>query len=528
MKIRIPNTIAFSMLALACVLFALQLQSLFIFPQPNSLRWFGDETWLMTEAVQQIATGVIHYPLAIGSTLEHGKGLVLSMTWLSSLLYGLPALIVGHDPVAVGRVVTAVLAFGLLLSVYFCARWLGASRFASALAVLLLVCTRSFFFASHSVRPDLLAGIIVLAFVVICTKFAKQGRELETWEWFGYGALVVFLAFSSSIHLLTLLGPVSLYFLWRLGGTQRWSLTAPAMTGAMGMMAILIAVYYCTTGNLTLFAVTAGPVQFHDVISSIPIRRPFSRSVQVSNIVIRFKQFVSEAPQAFVLPLLFVIVPRRSSEHRHSFAIAVGIVFLSWLLLEGAEINYLMHLLPLIFLGLALIATTIVDRWGYVGVTVFTLLALVSVRFGFDDSFKAMSTAAAIDRSNRANIHSITESIRSSWQGTGKPRVMCEPFALDRLSQDNSIQAMTDHFISFPLYSQPIDSFFIKEHVNYVVLYNSPVYPKDRMRDDPFYRQVRRSGILMGSYPGTNGDMGRDYFDGLHWQDTLLLFQISR
>ena len=85
---------------------------------------------------------------------------------------------------------------------------------------------------------------------------------------------------------------------------------------------------------------------------------------------------------------------------------------------------------------------------------------------------------------------------------------------------------MTDHFISFPLQSLPLDSFFRKEHVDYIVLYNTPVYPKNRGRDDPFYQAVRSSGRLIATYTGTSGDMGRDYFDHSNWQDTLLLFQL--
>src|ERR1019366_9729303 len=115
---RIERTLAWLMLAMALVLVLLQLRSLFIFPLPNSIRWFGDETWLMSEAKQQITTGVVRYPLAIGSALEHGKGVVLSMTWLSSLLYGLPVCIAGHSIVADGRIVTAVLAILLLVSLY--------------------------------------------------------------------------------------------------------------------------------------------------------------------------------------------------------------------------------------------------------------------------------------------------------------------------------------------------------------------------------------------------------------------------
>jgi hypothetical protein len=528
MNTRLQKILTILLIAMAAVLFAMQLRSLFIFPQPNSFRWFGDETWLMTEAVHQITSGLVRYPLAIGSTLEHGKGLALSMTWLSALLYGLPALIVGHNPVAVGRIVTAVFAMGLLSLLYGCSRSLGASQFASAFGVMLLVSTRSFFFASHSARPDLLAGFIVLVFVTLCVKLAQNGKEFGVGWWFGYGAIIVFLSISSSIHLLTLLGPVALFFFWRFGGLRQWNYAASAIAGAGAMAAILIAVYYGTTGTLTLFSSSTGPAQFQDVLSSIPIRRPFSRSVQVANIIIRFKQFLSEAPQIFLLPILLPLIWRRASDVRHTFVIASFIVIVSWLLFEGAEINYLMHLLPLLFLGLALAATVVLERWNPVVIASFTGIAILFSIFSFHDSSNAFFAASDIDQSNKANIHAIEANIATNWHGTGKPRVLTEPISLDRLSQDTNIEVMTDHFISFPLRPWPIDSFFKQEHVNYAVLYNSPVYPKNRGRDDPFYQDIMRSGRLIASYVGTGGDMGRNYFGHSNWQDTLFLFQLSR
>ncbi len=524
----IARALPIVLLAMAAALLAQQLRSLFLFPQPNSFRWFGDETWLMVEAIKQIATGVVHYPLAIGSTLEHGKGLVLSMTWLSALIYGLPALLSGYDPVASGRIVTSVLALGLLVLLYRSARTFGASRFAALIAIVLLISTRSFFFASHSARPDLLAGLVVLGSVAICAKLVRDGKQYSSRWWFGYGATVIFLSLSSSIHLLTLLVPVSLFFMYRLGGMRRVSSLASVVGGAAVVAALLIAVYWCTTGNLTLFSTSVGPVQFHDVISSIPIWRPFSRSVQVANVVIRFKQFASEAPQVFLLLALIPFVWRRIFGRSHPFATATAIVFLSWLLLEGAEINYLMHLLPLLFLGMAIMIDYVANEWKCVGITVLTGIAVVAFGFGCRDSSEAFATASLIDRSNQINLQMLEADILVHWRDSEKPCVICEPFALDRISQDTNIEAMTDHFISFPAHSWPLDTLLQHEHVNFAVLYNSPVYPKDRAKDDPFYLQIARSGRLIGSYIGTSGDMGRDYFNGLHWRDTLLLYQFPQ
>jgi hypothetical protein len=283
----VRRILPFMLLLMAAVLFASQLRSLLVFPEPNSLRWFGDETWLMSEAKQQITTAVVRYPLAIGSQLEFGKGLMLSMTWLSAVLYGLPVWIILHDAVAVGRCVTAALALLLLIALYASSRVLGASRLAAALAVLLLISTRSFFFASHSARPDLLAGMIVLLVVTFGTrKSERPPRIIHSMRWwFGCGAIFMFLAVSSSIHLLTLLAPVALFFFWRITENEkqphsRRRAAIASAAGMLSMLTLLVLAYYFANRSLDLFPASAG--QFHDVLHSIPIFRPFSRSVQVN------------------------------------------------------------------------------------------------------------------------------------------------------------------------------------------------------------------------------------------------------
>ncbi len=518
------------MLAVVAVLFALQLRSLFIFPEPNSIRWFGDETWLMSEARQQIATGTVTYPLAIGSQLAHGKGLVLSLTWLSSMLYGLPILVAGGDPVLAGRCVTAVLASILLIALYLASRRLGASRVASIVAILLLVSTRAFFFASHSARPDLLAGLVVLLVVVFFTRTSRQLLARNDARWFLSGAAMAFLAVSSSIHLVTLLLPVTVYFVAQGtkmtgGAMKRLSAFAWYAAGAGSMLGLLAFVYFITTGSLTLFPPSAQSGQFHDVLSAIPILRPFSRSVQEANLVIRLKQFAAEAPIILILPLIipFVLDWKRS---QRPLATATIIVVLCWLLLQGAEINYLMHLLPLLFLCLSIAITRMAGRWKN-SIWVFASVAALAFLAGVRDSGAARASAVPIDDSNRAAVHYIENSIASTWRGQGKPIVLTEPPTLDRLSQDTSIRVMTDHFISFPEQAQPFDSLFQREQVDYAVLYNSPSYPKIRSMNDPFYQAVGRRGLIIARFTGKSGDIGRNYFNHSDWSDTVLLFKFK-
>jgi len=511
---------------MAAILFASQFRSLFIFPEPNSLRWFGDETWLMSEAKQQISTGVVRYPLAIGSQLERGKGLVLGMTWLSAVLYGLPLWIAGHDPIAVGRCVTATLALLLLISLYVSSRMLGSSSIASAFVVLLLVSTRSFFFASHSARPDLLAGMIVLLAIAIGVRYSERTaglRHSNRW-WFVFGAMFLFLVVSSSIHLLTLLAAAAIIFFWQISTKEhRASAAIMSAAGMLSMLCVLILAYYLANRSIALFPASAA--QFHDVVHSIPILRPLSRSVQVANIVTRFKQFASEAPIIFLLPIVAPFTLKWKNA-RHILAFAAIAVMVSWFLFQGAEINYLIHILPLLFLCLSIVLARLELRWKSPAVPLLALAAVTFV-FGMRDSSTAYKNASRLDTSNNYASRIISDSIASTWRSTSKPRVLTEPPLLDRLSNDTELEVMTDHFISFPLRVEPIDSFFAREHVNYAVLYNSPAYPKDRPRNDPFYRSVMQAGQLVTSYIGASGDIGRDYFNPSDWRDTVLLLKLG-
>ncbi len=528
---RLDRQLAVGLVAIALSVLALQLSSLFIFPQPNGLRWFGDETWLMSEAKSQITTGVVRYPLALGSTLEQSKGLVLSMTWLSSCLYGAPSALIPGDPIEIGRSVTAALGVLLCASLFVCARKLGASHSSAALAVLLLVCSRSFFYSSHSCRTDLLAGLIVLVTVTLLMLRAKQSTQPSGRWWLLFGAVIAFLSVSSSVHLLTLLLPVSTYFVWRLGALSRSRNVYFALAGSLAVFIILVSAYYVAIGNLTLFTPTsAGHSQFHDVLSSIPILRPFSRSVQVSNLVIRMKQIAIEAPQVYlIVPLLAVAM--RSSRQRllspSSIAFPISIVICSWLFLEGSEVNYLVQILPLLLLAVAILFSRLTEHSPRIKYSLIVLLALSVGGLGVRDALPVRSTARNIDRSNERAIAQIGSAVAQTWRGKGKPRVCTEPTSLSRLSQISSIETMTDHFISFPTREEPLDSFILRHHIDYFVLYDSPTYPKNRQRDDPFYREVVRLGSLEATIIGTSGDVGRDHFCRSDWMDTLLLFRIN-
>lgn len=526
---RVERILAVALLALATVAFFSEARSIYVAPQPNSIRWFGDETWLMTEAREHVATGVVRYPLARGTTLVDHKGMLLGMPWLSSLLYGTTVALSHADPVDTGRTVTLVLSAMVAALLFASARMLKVPMVLGALGVVMLVANRSFLFTSHSARPDMLAGLILLAvFAGSELLIERRTAGIRPVRAFALGVALVFLMLTSSVHLLTLLPGVALYAAWRLGVFQQVTTAAAFAAGGAGVAALLAIVYFATTGSLALLG-SSSHAQFHDVISSIPILRPFSRSVQVANMVIRTKQFLAEAPAALLVFPVIGLAMWRLRRQRGTLAIVIAfmIAFFSWLLLEGAEVHYLMHIVPLMLLVTIVLLSRSIQLTGawtaFTAVAIGGLLTILAVR----DANTAYAEGSRLARSNDRAVSGVFAAIAADWQRPGLPNVLVEPPALEGLLK-YPLRVMTDHFISFPRYSLAVDQYLDTLAVDYVILYNSPAYPKVRPSSDPFYQAIRSRAALIDLETGTVGDMGRSYFERSDFRDTLLVFRWHR
>ncbi|HZK77050.1 MAG TPA: hypothetical protein VFD13_09095, partial [Candidatus Kapabacteria bacterium] len=162
---RSEEWIFFGMLALVTIIVMLELLSLYSTPVPDSYLWWGDESWLTIEFRTQILTGVFRHPYALGSSLAHGSGMVFGNMWIPALFYGVPATLVSPiamDIVLLGRTVTAIFAFTLLLMLYEIVRRLSGDRLLAIFSVLLLVTSRSFLLTSHSARYDILSALAII------------------------------------------------------------------------------------------------------------------------------------------------------------------------------------------------------------------------------------------------------------------------------------------------------------------------------------------------------------------------------
>src|ERR1035437_2380583 len=164
---------------LIVIVLVAQARLLYIFPQPDSARWWGDETGQMIELRTELHDGFARIPTGLGSSVAITNGLVRGNSWLAAAIYGVPSIIFSNDAdlVSIGRTVTFILALLLLFLMYGLMRTLRAPPLLALFALLLLVSTRSFFFASHAARLDMAAGATVLAFTWYLASRYERRRE---------------------------------------------------------------------------------------------------------------------------------------------------------------------------------------------------------------------------------------------------------------------------------------------------------------------------------------------------------------
>jgi hypothetical protein len=408
----------------------------------------------------------------------------------------------------------------------------------SLLAVLLLVSTRSFFFASHAARLDVASGLSVLAFTwYLSDRYERliQSRWHPTRRWlFIYGAIAMLFA-TLSIHLLTLLGLLSIYMLWRFGSLRRPSYLLFAMAGVVVMAGVLVAVYAMSGAPWTLFGASAKPNQFQSVAGMLPIERPFSRSVQVANILERFSGLWSEAPAFLILILIWVgtlLFKRQaaSCQPRRSFLLgASGTVLVAWLLFESPALYYYVHILPLFIV--AMIADIYARlQVGKMLTSRIALLAVPLAYFGISDASRAAHVSQRIAHDNRAALEQVVRYVTSESHEGSHSVILAQNPAIAYLEADRNVRLMTAHIVSFPLTDQPIATALRNLGVRYILLYaahDGSIYSED-------YRMLRpvadSIGTIVFKQTGVLFDVHRDYFASSKValaSDTLLLYKLS-
>lgn len=518
----------------------MQTRSLYTFPQPDGARWWGDETGQMLELRSELQTGYAHIPTALGSSLAITNGLVRGNSWLAAVVYGLPGLAFSKyfDLVTIGRTVTFLISLAMCFCIYRLLRKLGVNVALALLVILLLVSTRSFFFASHAARLDVAAGLSVLLFVwYLATHFEqfKQAKWQATTSWyFAFGAIAMLFA-TLSIHLVTLLGLLSFYTFWRIGAWRTPKNLFVALGGASVFLGVLIGIYALTGAPMSLFSPSVQPNQFQSVASMLPILRPFSRSVQIANVLERATGLWSEAPQLMILAIcvLVVLFTRKRitpSTQATSFAIGAAIViFVAWMFFESPALYYYVQVLPLFVV--VLVATLAARVRPSVGFSVVIVgCAIVFAALSIRDSSVARELAATLEKDNRAALDAAVRTIASDSRKT-RPIVLGQNPAIAYLEHDTSVRLMAAHLVSFPTRLGSLASQIESTGARYMLLYVSgdgSRYSEDYAALRPLADSI---GTIMFKRTGTLFDVHRNYFEAVHLSvkpDTMILYKLQR
>ena len=529
--------------ALAILAMAWQSRTLYIFPVGDSLNnWYGDESWLISEERTQIETGISHHPYALGATINHQVGLFLGNTWLTSTIYGIPAMVFAHSfpLIAIGRTVTVFLAFLTLLVLYvILVRWRVPHLYAG-FTTLLLVTTPAFTLASHSARMDLLLSLGVMIVAALHAELLATHKPFSVRIAFAYGFAMMLVGFIIWPHMLTLLLFAAVYTVLRLSGRRIVPMFGAAL-GAIVGLALLCGVYYALTGELSAYGTHSQHTQFAEVSAQKPIAHLFSRSVQWTNLIQRFELLKAGAPMlslAFIIAVLACItsiaVRHPTSEHgsrsRELFIVTL-LILLGWLLFQGSVPYYLSHILCLVALASGMGLSLVGARIGLSHVTAITVSAVaISLMVLHVRLVNAVETTSrTITEHQHRAIRKLEQHIHidATTMHFAQPRVLAELPCAPGLELDTSIALMVPSFLSFPERDEPAEQTLTRFGVRYVLRYKTANDSLSIASLPAINRIVESSADVVDTAQGYMFDMGRDYRTPLLGaQDTMILYRL--
>jgi hypothetical protein len=523
-----------TLLALGGAVFMLQLLSLYSTPVPDSYLWWGDESWLMIEFRTQIIHGVFRHPYALGSSLASGSGLILGNMWVPAILYGIPAALVDApkmDIVLLGRSLTALIAFTLLVAVYEIVRRFTSDRLVALFSVILLLTSRSFLLTSHSARYDILNATVIVVGIYLLLRSLRWNSLISPISI--RGAFLVGLSVASSmivtIHVTLCLAIAAYISVLYRSHTKKLVATVAFFAGAALFLAILLGTS-AMRGETTLLGFS-GANSFTLNLHDVPALRIYSRSVQFADIFQKCGTFSSLALGYLVLfgVLLlaaFVQAARRKARARIlPQAVIIIFVLASWFEFESAApTSYLIYVLPVVSLAAGLILIRIIG--GHLRTWSLAVAGLALLVFAFLDIPGVHGKGYRIATSNyQAVMAALSEIERPN--SNSKPLVLAFNPAVHEIIRDTTIRLMTTQFVEFPKRNESTDSVILQQGVQYVLLYRSAI-KFDYMREiGPISDAMNRMGTLVWERPGYFTDIGRSYFQAtIGAPDTLQLYRI--
>src|SRR6185312_13848389 len=259
------------------------------------------------------------------------------------------------------------------------------------------------FFSSHSARPDMLAGLLLLGSIALAQKyylttFSSSGRY---YLWIGFAFVIISLG--ASIHLVLLLGGVTAFSIWLFKTYKSWRSLFNLVIGCALGLIFLVTLQYIASGHIVLLGPSGERAEFHDVVRDIPLLHPLSWSVQSSNIARRAVTLFQEAPligifcQAACLLAIASIRNISLAKDEQFIAGSALVTVIIWLLLERFHPGYIIHILPLVTLA----SLIVISHWlkNIMPQPVFALAVIVTV-FSVKDSVSAHNVGSQLTASN--------------------------------------------------------------------------------------------------------------------------------
>lgn len=538
------TAISYIVLGAALAVFVLQLRSLYVVPIPDSVRWGGDETWLMREFGNQARHGAMAYPENFGAP-QRTDGLLAGSMWVNAFIYGVPGNLFSpaFDLVTIGRTVTAVLSLLLIISLYVILRKLRIDPVLASCVVALLVISQGFAWATHCARYDILTGITLLWYVYFLARSAH--RILRAQDAFIFGTLSILLLIFSR-HLLTLaVGPtVALLFVTHLW--QQRHLLLRWVAGFVSGFALLSLSYWLGAGEFSLFGRGGALGSYSFVLQQIPIARPFSRSVQVANLLERFNLFATDSPGVLLTFLCVVIIlvlytiwrsrmkgqgkVLRVARTPEQFfvAIAASLSLICWLLFQGSRPYYLFHIVPVLCVATAIILQIFseVHEAKWFGKAIPLLIIIVGIVLQANHAIPATAFGKAVQVDQRAAISDLLAHARPN------SRVLVDVAGLDRALQDRSHQVLTLDMFQPPAVAEEAVRKLRANRIDFVILRSSPVGERFEPGRALLPHLLDSIGEPRDTVMGFFYDDGRSYDASLttlidQGLDTLKLYQVS-
>jgi hypothetical protein len=520
------------------VFLATSVRTLYQFPVPDSFYWYGNETGMLLAWKNLLLHGRMTVPIALGSQLLSSPGLLLGSPWLAAAVYGVPLLIVpgGMDIVNVGRVVSFVLGVGTLVFLSWTAYRLGVKAGVAVLAIALLATTRSFTFATHSARYDIITGLGLLMFVGIMACLlpaTHMNGNKRRWNhnliFFLIGCSGVVLTFGISPHLEALLPLVMLYPAWRLGAFRSQKATIAFVSGGVLATLLLVAFYVISNHSFSIAGGISTDNQFGFAMSNRPLPHLFSWSAQRHELWAKGFYLWHEAPLfAFVFPFIIVseatlLLKKRPHPVTSFVTICLILALVVALFVQGTQPYYLVHLLPLIALAFALhLEAWSKLSWSAPIIAIASLALCVVIVFRWTPELAhAGRMGKQIDEANTAAIQAAIEATSRDWEpDSTKPLVLAQGPAIHELLRDTILRVMSESFIFFPIRQDSPDTIMAHAGVAYVFDYDKPMTPE--------YETAVRCGKPIFTRVGPLLDRTVDYFnDSVSELDTLTMYQLD-